>query len=228
MFKIASRRRLVSTDVLTAIVMLEEKKERREPHILTFDEEDRLLAAAPDYLRVLIILILETGLRSKSEALELKWQDVNLAEDVIRIHISKSIAGRRDVPINTRCKAELLKWKNRFGPDVSDFVFRRPDDSQRHFKDLRVSWRKALESAGLKQFWIYDLRHTFASRMIAAKVSQVFVAQIMGHSNPNILHVYARAVDEFRRSAVSQLEAFRAANLAQARLRNSSEARVAQ
>jgi integrase len=48
MFKIASRRRLVSTDVLTAIVMLEEKKDRRQPHILTFDEEDRLLAAAPE------------------------------------------------------------------------------------------------------------------------------------------------------------------------------------
>jgi hypothetical protein len=62
--------------------------------------------------------------------------------------------------------------------------------------------------------------------MIAAGVSQVFVAQIIGHSNPNILHVYARAVDEFRRSAVSQLEAFRAATLAHARLRDSQEERV--
>jgi predicted nucleic acid-binding protein len=38
-FKIASRRRLVSTDVLMATVMLEEKKERRQPHILTFEEK---------------------------------------------------------------------------------------------------------------------------------------------------------------------------------------------
>jgi integrase len=50
---------------------------------------------------MLIILILETGLRSNSEALELRWQDVNLAEDIISIRISKSIAGRRNVPINT-------------------------------------------------------------------------------------------------------------------------------
>jgi integrase len=211
--KIASKRRLVSMDLPASIEMLEERKERRQPHILNFDEEERLLAVAPDHIRMLVILILETGLRSRSEALGLKWEDVDLANDAIRIRISKTLAGRRSVPINSRCKAELLRWKNRFGLHVSDFVFRRDSDPQRHYADLRISWRKTLELAGLKQFWIYDLRHTFASRMLAAGVSQVFVAQIMGHSNPSILHIYAKAVDDFRRAAVSQLEAFRAANV---------------
>jgi integrase len=213
LLKIASKRRLVSMDLPASIEMLEERKERRQPHILNFDEEERLLAVAPDHIRMLVILILETGLRSRSEALGLRWEDVDLANDAIRIRISKTLAGRRSVPINSRCKAELFRWKNRFGLDVSDFVFRRDSGPQRHYADLRISWRKTLELARLKQFWIYDLRHTFASRMLAAGVSQVFVAQIMGHSNPSILHIYAKAVDDFRRAAVSQLEAFRAANV---------------
>lgn len=34
------------------------------------------------------------------------------------------------------------------------------------------------------------------------------VAQIMGHSSPGILQTYAKAIDEFRRSAISKLESF--------------------
>jgi integrase len=67
-------------------------------------------------------------------------------------------------------------------------------------------------AAGLDYFRIYDLRHTFASRLTEAGVSPIFVAQIMGHSSPSILQTYARAIDEFRRSAISKLEALREAN----------------
>jgi hypothetical protein len=49
----------------------------------------------------------------------------------------------------------------------------------------------------------------FASRIIQAGVSPIFVAQIMGHSNPSILQTYAKAIDEFKRSAIAKLEALR-------------------
>jgi hypothetical protein len=51
----------------------------------------------------------------------------------------------------------------------------------------------------------------------------VFVAQIMGHSNPGILQTYAKAVDGFRRSAIAQLEEFRAASVSLEPSRGSSE-----
>ena len=43
------------------------------------------------------------------------------------------------------------------------------------------------------------LRHTFASRMSAAGVSDLFVGQIIGHKTPGILQKYSRAIDEYRR-----------------------------
>src|ERR1700676_1651351 len=88
----------------------------------------------------------------------------------------------------------------------------------RHFKrildfgegqDVRRAWPKTLEAAGLEYFWLYDLRHTFASRLTEAGVSPLFVAQIMGHSSPSILQTYAKAIDEYRRTAISKLEALR-------------------
>jgi len=74
---------------------------------------------------------------------------------------------------------------------------------------LRRAWPKALKAAGIPYFWIYDLRSVFASRLTQAGVSPVFVAQMMGHSGPGVLQIYARAIDEYRRSAISKLEALR-------------------
>jgi len=79
-------------------------------------------------------------------------------------------------------------------------------------KDPRRSWAKALKDAGLQYFWIYDLRHTLASRLTQAGVSPIFVAQIIGHSSTSILSTYARAIDEYRRDAIHKLENLRASN----------------
>jgi integrase len=188
--------------------MLEERKERRQPHILTFDEEKRLLAVAPDHIRILAILILDSGLRSGREALALKWKDIDFADEAILIRQSKTLAGIRSVPMSSRCKSELLRWREQLDPEFSEYIFANPQQPKTHLKDVRRAWPKALKAAGLDYCWVYDLRHTFASRLTAAGVSPLFVAQIMGHSGPGILQTYAKAIDEFRRSAISKLESF--------------------
>lgn len=210
MLNIAERKRLIAFNPFREVEMLEERKERRQPHILTVPEEQRLLAVAPDIIHVLVILILDTGLRSGREALALKWEDVDFSEDSIRIRQSKTAAGIRNVPMSNRCKAELLRWRQLLGPQFSEYVFANPERPERHLKDVRRAWPKALKAAGLPTFWIYDLRHTFCSRLTHAGVSPVFVAQIMGHSrSSNILDTYAKAIDEYKRSAISKLEALR-------------------
>jgi len=65
------------------------EKNSRTPHIVTFEEEEQILAAAPPFLRVLIVLILETGMRSHREALTLKWEAINFQGDSIRVRESK-------------------------------------------------------------------------------------------------------------------------------------------
>ena len=82
-------------------------------------------------------------------------------------------------------------------------------------KDVRDAWRRALKNAGLDYFWIYNLHHTFASRLSAAGVADLFVAQMIGHSSPSILQKYSKAIDEFRRAAVRKLESMREAHLEQ-------------
>lgn len=208
MLRIAERKRLVNVTPFREVEMLEERKERRQPHILTCEEEKRLLAVASDHIRVLATLILDTGLRSGKEALTLKWEDIDFSDDAIRIRHSKTLAGIRSVPMSSRCKAELLKLHNQLGPEFSKYVFANSHRPETHLRSVRSAWPSVLKAAGLQYFWLYDLRHTFASRLTQAGVSPVFVAQIMGHSSPNILQTYAKAIDEYRRSAISKLESF--------------------
>ena len=95
------------------------------------------------------------------------------------------------------------------GPDFSSYVFPNMRDPSKPLKDVRRNWTKALKDAGLQYFWIYDLRHTLASRLTQAGVSPIFVAQIIGHSSTSILSRYARAIDEYRRDAIHKLENLR-------------------
>jgi len=81
--------------------------------------------------------------------------------------------------------------------------------ASRPLKDLRRSWANALKNAGIPYFWLYDLRHTLASRLSQAGVSPIFVAQIIGHANTSILSTYVRAIDEYRRDAIHKLEILR-------------------
>jgi integrase len=217
MLRIAEIKRFLTHSPFREVEMLEERKERRRPHILTFAEEEKLLAVASDNIRALAILILETGLRSGREALALKWADVDFDRREIHVRESKTTAGVRAVPMSNRCKAELLRWRKQLGPEFSEYVFANPQRPETNLRDVRRAWPKALRAAGLPVFWIYDLRHTFASRLTEAGVSPVFVAQIIGHSpGSNIIDVYAKAIDEYRRSAISKLEALREAQSVQA------------
>jgi len=53
--------------------------------MLTLDEERRILDEAPDYLRVAIILLSQTGGRTYSEGFSLRWSQVDFDYKVIRL-----------------------------------------------------------------------------------------------------------------------------------------------
>jgi integrase len=66
-----------------------------------------------------------------------------------------------------------------------------------------------LKKAGLPYFPIYYLRHTFASRLTAAGVSPLTIAQMLGHSSTQIVPRYAQVLDQNRLDAMKKLEALK-------------------
>lgn len=206
---LAVRQRLISRNPFAQVELLEELKHRRRPHILTWEEQNKILALASPRLRTLIILLTETGLRVNKEALSLKWEDIDFQNSQLLVRDSKTIAGRRAMPLSELCKAELLRWKELAGPEYSPYVFPNLDRPGHHILCIRKTWSTTLRMASLPHFPIYYLRATFASRLCAVGVPDTFVAQMLGHSTTSILPSYARAIDEYRRDAIRKLDELR-------------------
>lgn len=206
--KQATRQRFIGKNPFDNVDFLEERKERRQPKILTLEEELRLLAACNPLLRALCVLLTETGLRVGREALVLKWMELDLEQGTVSIAQTKTLAGRRMIPLSDFCKRELLNWRTLTGPQFSPFVFPAPSDSSVHLRSVRRSWKTALKTAGIGFFPIYNLRATFASRLSAAGVPDVFVSQLMGHAG-SLLGTYSKAILDYRVDAIRKLELLR-------------------
>ena len=192
---------------------LNERKERLQARPFTLDEEQRLLSVAKAYLRPLILLLLDTGLRPNAEALPLKWRDIDFERGMVTVISSKTPAGLRTLPMTTRLKEELLRWKKLTGPKNSEFVFFYPRNPAKHLLHVPKTWASALKDAKVAKRRLYDCRSTFCSRIYAAGIQPILIELLMGHAGSGLVHTYAKADDDFKRDAAAKLEAFIASKI---------------
>jgi hypothetical protein len=122
---------------------------------------------------------------------------------------SKILAGRRNVPLSSFCKAELEEWRSLAGPEFSEYVFPNLSNLRHPLQGGRKAWVSALKKAKIPFFPIYTLCYTFASRLNAAGASPITVSQMLGHASTGIVQTYARVLDDARREAIRKLEQLR-------------------
>jgi integrase len=100
-------------------------------------------------------------------------------------------------------------------PHVSGLLFPSPRGRPWNVRNFyRNIWEPARKKAGVS-FTLYDLRHTFSSRLLAAGIPLVEVAAWMGHSlraggseaDNTTSRVYAHATGEWREIALGELTA---------------------
>ena len=127
------------------------------------DNPDRLLPFT--VLRVL----LATGARP-IEIMSLRWADLDLAEQVIRLDRHKGDAhSGKDILLTPAAVAALKAVPKTSSP----FVFFSPYSESGHVTKIEAAWADALKAAGLRKVRPYDLRHSFASAAIGKDVSPV-------------------------------------------------------
>src|SRR5579862_1375092 len=154
-----------------------------------------------------VIVLIETGVRSKTEALPLKWVDVDLTGEVGCIYVrrSKTSAGERRVWLTEFCRQQLQSWRNFLGPEYSDYVFPSPRNPRAHWTGYQNPWKEAVKAASLGDRRVYDLRSTFATRANAARANALTLAQLLGHASTSILPTYVKALDENTRAVIDML-----------------------
>jgi integrase len=171
------------------------EKENERVRVLTEAEESRLLELSPGLLRPLIQVALHTGMR-RGEILNMKWSDVDLATNDIRIPHSKS--GRpRFVPINQTLRGVLMGLRERDPKGVLVFPC----------KSVRTAFENACKKAEIKEFTFHDLRRTFGTRLLERGVNIVTISRYYGHSSVLVTQRYLHPRDELNREAVERLNA---------------------
>jgi integrase len=208
LFGHAVRRGLIESNPVSKLDRSERPRlSRQERPVLNPEEIGRLLEAAAPRFRTLLATAILSGLR-QGELLGLHWRDVDFDNEVIHVRTALN-RKRQDVPPKTEravrdvilmpALADALrqhKAETRFDrPD--DYVFTTQIGTPHHAPHIGLRVLKpALDRAGLHPIRWHDLRHTFASLLIAGGANITFVSRQLGHTSSQItLGVYAHLLD---------------------------------
>ncbi len=175
---------------------LEESKGRTR--VLTAAEEGKLLKAAKasdwPMLHLFIRMCLTTAAR-RSEVLNLRWHQVNLAESIAVLDTTKN--GRaRALPLVSDVKAALTEAQ-KVKPLKSDFVFFDPKHPER-VKNIDTVWKRCRAAAGLladredplARVYLHTTRHTAVTRMLKGGANLAQAAVVSGHQTLAMLKRY--------------------------------------
>ncbi|MGH2393549.1 MAG: tyrosine-type recombinase/integrase, partial [Candidatus Limnocylindria bacterium] len=145
------------------------------------EEIERVLTVARgDRNYALLYLSATLGLR-QSEALNLRWSDVDLdggKHGELRVDQSKTRAGQRSLPLVASCRETLREHRTRQVAermaaeqwDDNDLVFPDRDGGRMTARAVLGWWHRQLAKAGLPERRWHALRHSAAQRMLAAGV----------------------------------------------------------
>lgn len=216
-FRSAIRDRVLAVNPCEGITLPRRSKDEVVPP--TVEEVRVLLAAMPDRYRVAGMLAAGAGLR-QGEALGLTVDRVDFLRRSLRVdrqlvtpahgepHLApaKSDASIRTVPLADAVLEALASHVAAFlpGPDglVVTYIDGRPVRRNR----FGAMWRQSVARAGLPAaFRYHDLRHHFASALIAGGCSVKVVQKALGHASAKVTldtygHIWPDSEDLTRRA----------------------------
>lgn len=197
------------------------------------NEERRLLqAAATDdspnrnpMLYSFLKLALSTGMRS-GEIADLQWERIDFKHGMLTVGKAKSEAGSgRQIPMNADLRATLethmcwyvekMRELGHKTVDPSWYVFpgkvgrpkaatARPLDPTRPITTIKSAWDSLRLKAGVS-CRLHDLRHTAATKMAEAGVTESTMKAILGHMSRAMLERYSHIRMAAKREAVECL-----------------------
>jgi integrase len=178
----------------------------------------------------LVITALGAGLRM-GEILGLRWEDVDFEGRTLTVaHALQRVDGqlvlvppksqhsRRTIPLaatvvtalaaHRACQDEVrLVLESEW--DERDFVFTTRMGKPLIGSNVLHEFQSILAAAGLPRYRFHDLRHAFASFLLAQGVSMYMVKEILGHSQIALtIDTYAHLSPETKREASDRMEDF--------------------
>jgi integrase len=173
-----------------------------------------------------ILCMARTGMRI-GEVTALQWHDIDFEKSYIvvrrniphhgQVETTKTAASQRRVDMSPELAAELRKLRTERKKqaladgesfDAEEWVFRTAEGTPIHYTNfLRRVWHRVQDIAKVRRRTPHDLRHSWASHMLAAGADLAYVSNQLGHSNPSItLRIYSHWIPGMRRVTTAVLD----------------------
>jgi len=170
---------------------------------LSLDEEQKLLAASPLWLKEIIIFAINTGLR-QAEIMDLKWSQINFTRKTIIILEQKN-KSVDTLPLNATALGVLLRKKPSI-LEVNKLVFVNSMGNRIGSSVLIRAFHRAEKKAGISKIRFHDLRHTFATRLVQ-NGADLFTVQKLGRwKNTSMVMRYAHHCPESLRAGIEIMD----------------------
>ena len=214
----AGRKRGKRADALTQ----SERLQKIGP--LSWTDRDALLAEAASDRRhyALFATLVKAGLRP-GEGFALRPEDIDFKNQTLRVDRAATDGGQvkdtkthevRRVDLTPDLTATLkrhLTWLRaealRNGSGEPEWLFPRTDGTLMNKDYAAGVFRRILKRAGLPHYRVYDLRHTFASLLLAESAPITYVSAQLGHSSPaTTMRFYARWIPSQGKRWVNALD----------------------
>jgi integrase len=213
--------RLVNTEILKKFPTWQPRERWLNQH--DEEEETRLFQELSPTISAISRILLNTGLRPPKEILLMEKEHVNLTDRVKRLRGDKMymvpphsifvLNGKdgttRMIPLNRAAEAvfEVL-----CGDETTGRWLFAKDGLP--IKSIKKGFARACERAGIDDLRPYDLRHTFATRLVERNVHILIISELLGHAQPvtgfgfasRITPGYAHATWNAMRRAVDSLQ----------------------
>jgi integrase len=203
MFNVAVRKKLLPSNPCSSVEFPVVIKRLFKPHYVTWSEQERIEQHSPQFLRNIVRILTETGLRINKELLSMRKDQVDIANATVWISDSKTENGVADVPLTPIAVSAFRNQLALAGP--GDWLFPSSRTRGQHYKSAKGIWRAALHKAGISYFRIYDLRSTYATRLSAGGVADEWVVQLLRQGNSDVFKKYSQMKLEMKREALAQI-----------------------
>jgi integrase len=203
MLNVAVRKKLLFANPCAGVEFPARVNGLFRPHYITWSEQQKIESSAPDYLRNVIRIITETGLRVYKELTPIRKEHLDLENAVVWIPDSKTPNGVAEVPLTDIAVEAFRSQLAISGPGL--YLFPSDEKPDVHQKSFKTVWRLTLRRAGVPYFRIYDLRSTYATRLSAGGVADEWVTQLLRQGDAKVFKKYSQMKLQMKREALAKL-----------------------
>lgn len=204
---VAVRKKLLASNPCWGVEFPVAVKGLFRPHYVSWSEQQRIEAAASIYLRNVVRIITETGLRIYKELTPMKKDQVDLENKVVWISDSKTPNGVGEVPLTDLAVEAIRDQMQRAGNSL--YLFPRENAVGHRRRSRRRGGRRFVERR-CRTFASTICARPMRRRLSAGGVADEWVTQLLRQGDAKVFKKYSQMKLQMKREALQRLN--RAAN----------------